>query len=125
MRPAIFSIAAVLALALVPSAAAKRLHSGTFCGGAKTCRTLPVATFSNQIFAGRATTRPSDAVRYYRGRLRYEPTGYIEVIFVPSRGLMKWVTPTGGVWRTVPSYPLGRLRASLAGVRPLGPSRLR
>jgi hypothetical protein len=121
LRASLTLTAAIMALAVAPGASAKGAHSATFCG-IGTCRPLPVATFSNQIFAGYVRPGPSEPVRYYSGSLRYIRGGSIRVIFVPSQGLMKWITPTGSTWRTIPSYPLRRLRASLARLRPLGPS---
>lgn len=123
MRALLTLTAAIMALAVSPEAGAKGVRSATLCG-IGTCRVLPVSTFSNQIFAGYVRPGPSEPVRYYRGSLRYIQGGSIRVIFVPSQGLVKWITPTGSTWRTVPEYPLRRLRASLASVRPLGPSRL-
>lgn len=123
MRLLLICLAAVVALGLASTANAKRLQSGTFCGvGA--CRTLPVTAFSMQIFDGHDTQRPRDPVRYYRGRLRYVSGDSTPVIFVPARGLLKLVTPRRSFWQIIPPYPLQRLRGSLAGLRPMGPSRL-
>ena len=123
MRLLLICVAAVVALVLASTASAKRLQSGTFCG-VERCRTLPVTTFSMQIFDGHDTQRPRDPVRYYRGRLRYVSGESISVIFVPSRGLLKLVTPLRSFWQVIPAYPLQRLRGSLVGLRPMGPTRL-
>lgn len=113
------SLVIVLALGFAPGASAKRLKSLTFCGPAW-CWGTPATMFDSDVFAeGHATRRPSIAVRYYRVRLQYAPTGRVNVVFIPSLGIFRG---TRGWWK-VPRDTAEELRRVTRGLRAFGPRR--